>query len=180
MYTHWDENKFRELVLYVSEKCESDPNFGAVKLNKILFLADFVAYAELGKPISGAEYVALEFGPAPRLLKPIRDEMADRKDIVVKRQQRFGYQQDRVIPLRKANLSLFSGGEISLVDDMISICSEETGRDLTELTHMMCGWQVASNREVIPYETIYLSSDFDEATRVDRERARELAVIYGW
>ena len=36
----WPENeeRFRELVLCVSQKCANDPKFGSVKLNKILFL----------------------------------------------------------------------------------------------------------------------------------------------
>jgi len=36
-----DERKFKELILYVADKCSDDPDFGAVKLNKILFYSDF-------------------------------------------------------------------------------------------------------------------------------------------
>ena len=30
-----DEEKFRELVIYIAGQCETDPAFGAVKLNKL-------------------------------------------------------------------------------------------------------------------------------------------------
>jgi hypothetical protein len=46
----FDKEKFKELVLYLAEKCETDPSFGVTKLNKLLYYCDFVAYSELGKP----------------------------------------------------------------------------------------------------------------------------------
>jgi hypothetical protein len=36
-----DDEKLRELILYVSTLSENDPNFGAAKLNKLLFYTDF-------------------------------------------------------------------------------------------------------------------------------------------
>lgn len=36
--------KLRELMLYLAIKCESDPRFGAVKLNKLMFVIDVSAY----------------------------------------------------------------------------------------------------------------------------------------
>ena len=37
-----------ELILYIAERCAEDPIFGAVKLNKLLWRADFLAYARDG------------------------------------------------------------------------------------------------------------------------------------
>ena len=68
-----DDRKMQELVLYISWMCESDPTFGAAKLNKILFLSDFRAYVHLGRSITGQEYRALEQGPAPEHLVALRD-----------------------------------------------------------------------------------------------------------
>ena len=65
-----DIDKFKELILYVCEKSATDPNFGATKLNKILFLSDFWAYAYCGRPITGVEYMKLRFGPAPEGVRP--------------------------------------------------------------------------------------------------------------
>ena len=176
--TIFNELKFRELLLYVASRCEGDANFGAIKLNKMLFLADFTAYAYLGESISGAEYEALELGPAPRLLKPIRDDMVKNNDIVVREQTRFGYAQHRVIPLRDPDLTLFSGAEIALVDHIIEVFREDTGKDLSELTHGMYGWQIAQYKEVIPYSSVFLSNE--PVTKADQERARELIAQHGW
>jgi len=42
---------FEELVLYFSSRSDDDPKFSATKLNMLIFFADFLAYAYLGKPI---------------------------------------------------------------------------------------------------------------------------------
>src|SRR5437660_6974881 len=57
----WPENevRYKELVLYICQKCATDQKFGATKLNKILYFSDFLAYAELGEPITGFEYQRL-------------------------------------------------------------------------------------------------------------------------
>ena len=71
----FDEVKFRELLVYIANKCENDIYFGATKLNKILFYSDFICYYMHGKPITGAEYKALQRGPVPTILKRIREQM---------------------------------------------------------------------------------------------------------
>lgn len=52
-----DEAKFAELILYIVQKCAADETFDNAKLNHLLFHADFLAYAELGEPITGVEYI---------------------------------------------------------------------------------------------------------------------------
>jgi len=36
-----NDDKLRELILLIAEWCQADPKFGAIKLNKLLFHADF-------------------------------------------------------------------------------------------------------------------------------------------
>ena len=174
----FDEPKFKELILYISDRCEGDPTFGAVKLNKILFLADYFAYAELGRPITGAEYIALDRGPAPKLMMPIRDSMADSGDLVVRRKRQFGFEQHRVIPLRDPDISMLEREEINLVEKVLEACQHETGAALSDMTHEWAGWRIAESHEVIPYPTIFLSDE--PATKMDIQRASELAVEHGW
>lgn len=174
----FDEDKFKELILYVAEKCEDDPHYGAVKLDKVLFYSDFLAYAVMGKPISGAEYIALAHGPGPKLLAPIRDAMEEANDIVVRKRDRFGQTQVRVIPRRRVNLSLFSSEEIALVDNILGALRGQNATELSELSHLEYGWKVAKYKETIPYETAFISTS--DATPADKERARELAHEYAW
>ena len=73
----YDDEKFRELMLYIGEQMADDPLFGATVLNKVLFFADSLAYLTLGQPITGAVYQKLEYGPAPRRLLPEQQRLID-------------------------------------------------------------------------------------------------------
>ena len=79
----YDEAKFAELLLYVARRLDGDPAGGAVKLNKVLFYAEFAHVRAHGQPISGAEYEKLENGPAPRRLLPVRRDPQRRNDQVI-------------------------------------------------------------------------------------------------
>src|SRR4030042_4658500 len=107
-------DKFRELVLYVAQKCADDPRFGATKLNKILFFADFLAYAKYGEPITNAAYIKLPYGPGAKPMAPVREEMLENHEIAIERRERYGRSQERIVPLRKPDLSGFTATEIAL------------------------------------------------------------------
>ena len=57
--------KLGEMIILIAEKSASDAFFGATKLNKILFLIDFNAFALWGRSSSGTIYQHLQFGPVP-------------------------------------------------------------------------------------------------------------------
>jgi len=63
-------------VLYLSQRSADDPGFGMVKLNKLLYRADFEAYRLLGHSITGAVYEKQDFGPVARPLPIALDELA--------------------------------------------------------------------------------------------------------
>lgn len=172
------EEKFKELILYIAEQCESEPNFGAVKLNKLLFYCDMLAYTMLGEPITGADYMALQYGPAPRLLVPIREGMKSAGDIVVREKLHFGQRQERVVPLRDPDMSLFSGKEVALINKVIGALKDASGVELSDLTHGEYGWRIAGYKESIPYQSAFLSEE--DATPDDKRRAKELALEYAW
>src|SRR6266536_4387740 len=75
------ERKMKNLILYIATKCAGHKRFGTVKLNKNLFFSDMVAYAVLGSPITGVEYLALDAGPAPRRMPAIKEEMIEGRQI---------------------------------------------------------------------------------------------------
>lgn len=171
--------KFKELVLYISEKCATDPNFGATKLNKILFLADFWSYKRLKKPITGVEYMKLPKGPVPRPLVPIRKEMVEEGELAIQETAITDeISRKRPVNLRSADLSVFDAQEIALVDQIIAICSGVTAIGMSNYTHSWHGWIAARDQETIPYETVFISDE--PMTLFEMERGQELAKQYGW
>jgi hypothetical protein len=171
-------DKFKELILYIAGKCTDDPTFGATKLNKILYFADFYMYGESGTPITGADYVKLRQGPAPRQLLTIREELTQAGDACISKAKYHGYPQDRLIPTREPNLDLFNAKEIALVDDIIQKLWGINAADISDYTHRLAGWRIAQDDSAIPYESVFLS---DEGLTVDdAERGKELVEHFGW
>lgn len=150
--------KFKELILYISWKSETDESFGAIKLNKILFFADFMAYARYGKSISGQEYQKLLHGPAPRRLVPVRRELEESGDLAIRIHNFFGQSQKKTFALRMAELGLFSPDEIALVDEVIEECQKWNGKDVSDVSHNFVGWRVVGKGETIPYKTALIGS----------------------
>jgi len=168
-----DERKLGELIVYISQKCATDPTFGATKLNKILCYSDFLFYAYHDRGITNVEYQKLPNGPAPRRLIPVRNELIDNgaiamQDIVLK----SGETQKRTVNLRTPNLDLFTGTEIAMVDRMIEAMQGVRAEDVSEMSHTLVGWLVAEQGDTIPYNTIYFANP--PLSEEEKLHAREL------
>jgi hypothetical protein len=174
-----DDRKFKDLILYVAERCADDGSFGATKLNKILYYSDFLAYGNFGRPITGQPYFRLPQGPAPKYLKKIQAEMVEDAEVELVQTPRYVFQQIRTIPCRKADLAAFTADEIALVDEVIDALGPLNASQASELSHRMSlGWQIVEDREEIPYSTIFLS---DEVPDEEHEaRIIDLARQHGW
>lgn len=172
------EVRLAELILYVAGKCAGDRLFGAIKLNKILWWSDFLAFGQFGTAITGVEYRRLGRGPAPRQLVPVRDDLvADGHAIVQPQRVLGGLVQERVVPLRDPKLDLFTASQIELVNEVIRLLWGKSARDVSRLSHGKA-WEIAADGDGIPYEAVFLSDN--PADAFDMARTRELAEQYGW
>jgi hypothetical protein len=169
--------RMRELILYIAEQCKDDSRFGATKLNKVLYYSDFVAFKRYGKPITGAQYMRLNHGPAPTHLVPVREDMVAKNEIEVAKRDYWTWTQTVIKPLRTANLDLFSPREISLVDRVIKELWNSDAHEVSERSHNR-GWKAAQERDGIPYEAIFLSDE--PLNEDDIDFAYNAAFKAGW
>lgn len=176
----YDGEKFRELMLYVAQRMEDDPAFGATMLNKVLFFSDFLAYLNLGQPITGAAYQKLEYGPAPRRLLPEQKKLFDEGRAVIQERKRGQLVQRRLVVLDDPRVDgVFKSSEIALVDRVITILRGRSAETVSRFSHAVSvGWRAAEMYEDIPYGTVFLSPPSTPTPRQVR-RARELAAAHG-
>jgi len=153
-----NKDKFKNLVLYVAEQSRDDLKFGATKLNKILYFSDFEAYGLWGHPITGATYMRLDRGPAPREILPLLREMEDSGMIRRSERTYFHHTQKLVEPTVEADTAVFETRELDLVDRIIGELSHLNANDVSALSHLDEGWRLAEDRGVIPYSSVYISS----------------------
>jgi len=173
-----DEDKLAELILYVSQKCATDPKFGAVKLNKILYLSDFLAFGNWGEPITGVPYQHLRMGPAPTRLVPVRDKLVkDGKLVVQTLPLKSGNRQARTVNLVDPNLKVFSGREIALVDSIIEDVWDMDAEESSAFSHRFVGWKMTKEGDPIPYGSIFISDE--PLSPAEIRRGQELAREFG-
>jgi len=174
---HPNDQKFRELILYVAQRCQDDPYFGKTKLNKILFYSDFIAYAHTGEPITGQEYMRIQHGPGARKLKPTLADMEEKGELKVRRERRHYLHQERVVALRQPARELFSDWHLGIVDQVIQSLWGRTNSEVSLISHANLGWKLARHKETIPYETMFLSDR--PLTEAELEHGRQLAAELG-
>jgi len=167
-----DDGKLKELILLVSLRSETDPTFGAVKLNKLLFNCDFASYLTYHKPITGQEYFALKQGPAPRRLLPVTKKMQKRGDLAFKIVDYYGLVQKRPVALRAPNLSVFTPQEVALVDGIVQRWRGRNATEISDRSHLFIGWKVAKLEETIPYSTALIG--FRKPTADEEKRGLAL------
>ena len=170
----FDKTRFKELIVLISELCADDPTYGSVKLNKILYFADFMAYRELGQPITGATYFKLQEGPAPRQLLSARRELLEDGRIKLELRPYFnGVQKRPVVAGDGPRVGMFADQEIAFVQSLVEFFWGKAEREVSDFSSLQPGWILADDRADIPYETAWLSSDPVDQT--DEAIAQQMA-----
>jgi uncharacterized phage-associated protein len=168
--------RLQELILYIADRLQGDTTFGKVKLAKILYFVDIESYRRHKKPVTGSAYVRLQHGPVPEHFLSILDEMESNRYIAIKEKPYFNRNQKRVISLKNADVSQFSGQDIQIVEEVIR---QFEGRNATELSERSHGiaWRLAKPNEKISYESSLLSNK--PLTQSELDHAMKLAREYG-
>jgi uncharacterized phage-associated protein len=171
------DEKLRELILYIAHKSKDDPRCGAVKLNKLLYYADFTAYRLLGRSITGAEYQHLQEGPAPRRGLPAQERL--KRDGAIEKVYKpsvVGEPMHVIVPKRKP-YSIFSKQEKEIVNRIVEEFKGLSGSELSDISHKEFGWRLTKLGETIHYRTAWLSGS--PLTEDQVEFGRKVAVRHG-
>lgn len=160
--------KLDEIIVYIAEQSEKDLKFGATKLNKILFAADFHAFAYRGSSVSGATYIHRNNGPVPKEIVEAKNRLVEEGKITEDIVEYWGYQQKRILPKVEPDLSVFSKDEISIVKEWIDKFKNYNATELSEWTHKLVPWLITKNEEEIPYSAVFVLLDLPvEADGID-------------
>lgn len=173
----FDREKFKRLVHYVIARCGEKQGFGATKLNKVLWFADARQYVTSGRAITGAEYTRQQFGPVPRQIMQVRDELVAEGKIRITppREAYVGWRFAALQPPEDVGLS---PEEKKTVDYWIRhICEDHTANSISDESHDYA-WEIAAMGEVLPYHS-FLASRGREPNDDEMRWAREVAAARG-
>jgi transcriptional regulator with XRE-family HTH domain len=150
--------KFRQLLLYILEKCGSKPNVGETVLYKLLYFCDFDHFELYGKPLTGMIYKKQQYGPIPSqsLYNPVIKEMAAQNQIrIINVPYKSNFIQRKYVNFLSPDLSFFNPQEIELINKVINRLSDMSARQIEDHVHGDYPWIACEPAEEIPYESVF-------------------------
>jgi hypothetical protein len=173
------QDRLRQMILYVTSKCAEAERMGLTKLNKILWKADFDAFAARHLPVTGRPYQRLSLGPAPKEMSPLlRDMIRDGLIEIVETDFGEDVVEKRPVARARPNLSNFTKADLAYVDAAIAYYWDKTGVETSDDSHGIA-WASRENGVPMYYELSYLSDDEilpDQRTVIlEKLRARNAA-----
>lgn len=147
--------KFKNVLLYILEKCAGKPNVGETLLYKLLYFSDFNYYELHEEHLSGATYRKLPYGPVPKNLDSIIKSMIDAGELKRIKTEYHNYPQTRYIPLKKAELTKLLASEKEVIDKVIDQFSDWSAKAISDYSHKDIPWMASKDGREINYELAF-------------------------
>ena len=170
-------DKLYELILYIAWRNRDDPDFASTRLTKDLYYADFEQFRQTGEAITGSDYLAMPNGPMLEGFQGILEGMQTKRMLRVEGQPSGPFMQKRPVPLRQADLTVFTVAELRVIDRVIAEHWGETATMASRQSHDLPGWRFTRQGERIPYGIAWLIDP--EPTQEEQRRAHALAARLG-
>ena len=147
--------KFKNALLYITQKIGALPNVGQTVLWKILYFCDFDYYEKYEEQLIGARYIRNHYGPTPREFATIVKEMVHDGKIEEIKTKFFNKEQTKYIPVVNPDLSVFTGQELKHIDEEIKRLGNKTAKELSDFSHKDVPWLVTPEGQEIQYESVF-------------------------
>ena len=148
-------SKFKNVLLYILERCAGKPNVGETVLYKLLYFSDFNYYELYEEHLTGAKYRKLPYGPVPQKLDSIVLQMIDKGQLQRVKTAYHGYPQTRYLPLVKADLTELKASEKEVIDSVIEQLSDWSAASISNYSHKDMPWLATKEGEDINYELAF-------------------------
>lgn len=148
-------NKFKNVLLYILERCAGKPNVGETVLYKLLYFSDFNYYELYEEHLTGANYRKLPYGPVPQNLDIIINQMVEDEQLQRVKTEYHGFPQTRYLPLEKSDLTELKASEKDVIDKVIEQMSDWSAKAISDYSHKDLPWEVTDEGKDISYELTF-------------------------
>jgi transcriptional regulator with XRE-family HTH domain len=148
-------SKFKNILLYILERCAGKPNVGETVLYKLLYFSDFNYYEMYEEHLTGAKYRKLPYGPVPQKLDSIIAQMIEKGQLQRIKTEYHGFPQTRYLPLEKADLTKLKASEKEIIDRVIEQMSDWSAAAISNYSHKDMPWLASKDGENIHYELVF-------------------------
>jgi transcriptional regulator with XRE-family HTH domain len=152
-----NKNKFKQVLLYILDKCGARANVGETVIYKLLYFSDFNYYELFEDYLTGASYRKISFGPAPCDFQEIVQEMIDKKELKKVTVEYYGKPQKKYLPLVNADVDAWnwSAREKEVIDNVIERLSFMDATVISDYSHGDIPWEVTTDKDIIDYDTVF-------------------------
>lgn len=144
--------KLAEMIVFFTEKLQPFKT----KLNKLLFYADFMNFANSGYSISGVQYKAINMGPVPNNFNSIFEYYCNRDAFDI---QSTSYPNgaigEKFLPNKnkKFDPSIFSEAEICILESVANRFQNTSTSEIIEISHAEKAWKEnEKEKRIIDYK----------------------------
>jgi transcriptional regulator with XRE-family HTH domain len=148
-------DKFKEVLLYVLNRVGAKPNVGRTVVYKLLYFMDFDYYEQYEEQLIGARYQKNQYGPTPMEFTKIVQRMEQDGDLTEVKNQYFERFQTKYLARRVPDLSILSGQELHVIEDVLCRLSDKNGTEISEYSHGDVPWLATENGQVIDYDLAF-------------------------
>jgi len=152
---HMKLSIFKNVLLYILERCAGKPNVGETVLYKLLYFSDFNYYELYEEHLSGARYRKLPYGPVPLSFEKIVNSMIEKGEIKKIKTEYFNKLQTRYLPLQKADLTKLLASQKEVIDKVIEQMSDWSAASISHYSHNDMPWKASKEGEIISYELAF-------------------------
>lgn len=147
-----DLSRIASLVIFFLKNASSSYN-DRLKLNKLLFYADFAHFKYHGRSITGLSYRAIPYGPVPSSYDRLFSWL-QQKDLIQINWDHVdqGAGRERFTSMREPDGTIFSEDELASMDAVLEEFGAMPSWDLVNISHQEKAWlELAASREMISY-----------------------------
>lgn len=172
---NFNTEKSIEVILYFANKIE---NITHHKLFKLMFYADIYHINKYNRPITGDNYIAMQYGPVPSIMRDILTEndlyleaLPDELPFVTVKVKN----KPIIKAFRESNNDYFSGSDIEAMNHSIDKYKNLNFQQLTDISHDHPAWINAWDARFGDSSTIDYEDFFEEINKANIEELKEIA-----
>lgn len=146
-----DLAKLKNLILHIG----ANPHvrdLGETKLWKLIYFIDVAALRELGRTLTGSDFIRYEHGPVPSRGEKSLKQLNRDGDISIVQEQFPAYRINRVVASTPPAEKLFSADELQLIGRICRAYGGRTATYLSELSHREPAWHYAGHLDKLSPE----------------------------
>jgi hypothetical protein len=145
-----DLSRVASAAHYIIARTEPS-QLGYIKLNKTLWYADLENYRRHGVSLTSLQYYTrMPQGPMSKDVSRAVRLLIRESKVAERRTKVIHYTRRELIWLTKPNISMFTGEQIDLLNEVIDIVVPLTAEEVSQLTHRDALWKELKDNDPMP------------------------------